>query len=112
MRKIVIGMDAGMAGTDAWEFYEVPDDVTDEELSDFAWQCGKDHAEMYGIYPCTNIPTKKLMKIQNLTATISKVGGKNTIQLNMMVILRPELLCGINTNGQYIFCKRSSFWPC
>ena len=51
MRKIVIGMDAGYAGTDAWEFYLVPDGVSDDELSDFAWQCGKDHAESYGIYP-------------------------------------------------------------
>ena len=51
MRKIVIGMDAGMAGTDSWEFYEVPHGVSDDELSQFAWQCGKDHAESYGIYP-------------------------------------------------------------
>jgi hypothetical protein len=51
MRKIVIGMHAGMAGTDDWEFYEVPDDVTDEELGDFAWQLAVQHAETYGIYP-------------------------------------------------------------
>lgn len=51
MRKIVIGMDAGIAGTDAWEFYEVPDHVTDNQLSEFAWERAKDHAEMYGIYP-------------------------------------------------------------
>ena len=51
MRKIVIGMHAGMAGTDAWEFYEFPDTVTDDELSSFAWQEGVHHAEAYGIYP-------------------------------------------------------------
>lgn len=51
MRKIVVGMDAGFAGTDAWEFYLVPDSVTDDELSDFAWQRGLNHAEMYGVYP-------------------------------------------------------------
>jgi hypothetical protein len=51
MRKIAIGMYAGCAGTDAWEFYEVPDDISDDELSEFAWQRGKDHAEAYGIYP-------------------------------------------------------------
>lgn len=51
MRKIVIGMDAGMAGTDAWEFWLVPESMTDEQLDQLAWQCGKDHAEMYGIYP-------------------------------------------------------------
>jgi hypothetical protein len=44
-------MDAGQVGTDAWEFYEVPDDVTEEELNDYAWQLGIQHAEMYGIYP-------------------------------------------------------------
>lgn len=51
MRKIVIGMDAGMAGTDSWSFWLVPESITDDELSDFAWQCAKEHAEMYGIYP-------------------------------------------------------------
>lgn len=51
MRKIVIGMDAGVAGTDGWEFYLVPVTLTDEELGDFAWERAKDHAEMYGIYP-------------------------------------------------------------
>lgn len=51
MRKIAIGMDAGMAGTDEWEFYLVPDSVTDDQLSEFAWERGKNHAEMYGIYP-------------------------------------------------------------
>jgi len=50
MRRIAIGMDAGCAGTDSWEFYEVPDGVTDEELTEFAWQRGLDHAESYGIY--------------------------------------------------------------
>ena len=51
MRKIVIGMDAGVAGTDAWEFYLVPVTVSERELADFAWERAKDHAEMYGIYP-------------------------------------------------------------
>ena len=44
-------MHAGMAGTYAWEFYIIPDEMTEKELRDFAWQCGKDHAESYGIYP-------------------------------------------------------------
>jgi hypothetical protein len=50
-RKIVVGMNAGFAGTDAYEFYIVPADITEEELQDFAWQRGVEHAEMYGIYP-------------------------------------------------------------
>jgi hypothetical protein len=50
-RKIVIGMHAGMAGTDNWEFWLVPESMTDDEVLDMAWQCAKDHAEMYGVYP-------------------------------------------------------------
>lgn len=51
MRKIVISGDAGQVGTDFWEFYEVPDDATDDELSQYAYERAKDNAEMYGIYP-------------------------------------------------------------
>ena len=51
MRKIVIGMHTGYCGMDSWEFYEVPDDVTDTELNDFAWDLAKQHAESFGIYP-------------------------------------------------------------
>lgn len=50
MRKIVISGSAGQCGTDFWEFYEVSEDATDEELSDLAWQCALANAEMYGIY--------------------------------------------------------------
>jgi len=49
-RKIAIGMNAGMAGTDDWEFWIVPATMTDTELCDFAWQRGLDHAESYGVY--------------------------------------------------------------
>jgi len=51
MRKIVICMDAGMAGTKAYEFWEFPDSVTTKELDTFAWEAGYQHADMYGIYP-------------------------------------------------------------
>jgi hypothetical protein len=51
MRKIVVCMNAGMAGTDEHEFWEFPDSVTEEELSAFACELAKVHAEMYGIYP-------------------------------------------------------------
>ena len=49
--KIIVSMDAGFAGTDAHEGYILSSDVTRQELEDFAWQRGVDHAEMYGIYP-------------------------------------------------------------
>lgn len=66
MRKIVVIMDAGFVGTDAYEAYTVPDDVSDEELSEFAWMRGKEHAESYGIYPrseyedCNDISEEEL----------------------------------------------------
>jgi hypothetical protein len=44
-------MSAGMAGTDAYEFWIVSTSMTETELGDFAWQCGVDHADSYGIYP-------------------------------------------------------------
>ena len=50
-RKIVIGLDAGMAGTDSYEFWEVPETATDDELYQLCWERAKNHAEMYGIYP-------------------------------------------------------------
>jgi hypothetical protein len=50
-RKIVISLDAGMAGTDSYEFWEVPETATDDELNELCWERAKDHAEMYGIYP-------------------------------------------------------------
>lgn len=56
MRKIVIQMNAGYAGTDSAEFVLVPNDMTDEELSDYAYQCGLAHAEMYGVYPEADRP--------------------------------------------------------
>lgn len=57
-------MDAGQAGTDAWEFYEVPDDVTDNQLSEFAWERAKDHAEMYGIYPTEHYTEEEIEEDQ------------------------------------------------
>jgi len=50
-RKIVIGMDAGFAGTDSYEFWEVAETATEDELNDLCWERAKNHAEMYGIYP-------------------------------------------------------------
>jgi hypothetical protein len=49
-RKIVIGLDAGMVGTDSYEFWEVPETATDDELYELCWERAKNHAEMYGIY--------------------------------------------------------------
>ena len=51
MRKIVLFLHTGYCGMDSWEFWEVPETTTEDELYDLAWQCAKDNAEMYGIYP-------------------------------------------------------------
>lgn len=51
MRKIVIGVHAGVVGTESWEFYEVSEHLTAEQLDALAWECAKNHAESYGIYP-------------------------------------------------------------
>jgi hypothetical protein len=49
--KIVIGMDAGMAGTDAMSPFVLRVDYSGDELGDIAWQMGLNHAENYGVYP-------------------------------------------------------------
>lgn len=49
--KIVIGMDAGMAGTDAMEAFVLRIDYSDEDLGGIAWDMGLDHAASYGVYP-------------------------------------------------------------
>ena len=50
-RKIVLFLHTGYCGMDAWEFWEVPNTATEDELSALAWERAKDNAEMYGLYP-------------------------------------------------------------
>lgn len=54
--KIVIGVDAGFAGTDSMTAYILSQDYNDNELSDIAWQEGLQHAESYGQYPRDSMP--------------------------------------------------------
>ena len=56
MRYIVFLLNAGMGGTDSAEFVEFDDDVTDDELSNEAWQCALEHASSYGVYPMEAMP--------------------------------------------------------
>lgn len=51
MRKIVIHCVTNQAGTDSWEFIEVEDSYTDEDLEKLADEVALTNAEMYGIYP-------------------------------------------------------------
>lgn len=55
MRYIVFLLDAGMAGTDSAEFVEFDDDITDDELSDEAWDRALEHASSYGVYPTSEM---------------------------------------------------------
>ncbi len=51
MRKMVLCLTAGFVGTHAHVFYLVPEDISDEDLEESAWQYAVEHAEAYGIYP-------------------------------------------------------------
>ena len=51
MRKIVLFLHTGYAGMDSYEFWEVPEDTTDDELEELCWERAKCNAESYGIYP-------------------------------------------------------------
>lgn len=51
MRKIVIHCETNTVGTDLWEFVEVEDDITDNQLDDLAYEYAVSNAESYGIYP-------------------------------------------------------------
>jgi hypothetical protein len=54
--KIVIGMNAGMCGTDQMNAHILSRDYTSEELENIAWQAGLDHAAMYSVYPTCDMP--------------------------------------------------------
>lgn len=54
--KIVIGMHAGQAGTDAMNAFILSRDVTTDQLDEVAWQEGLDHAASYSIYPSEDMP--------------------------------------------------------
>jgi len=56
MRYIVFLLNAGTVGTDSAEFVEFDNTVTDDELSEEAWERAQNHAEMYGIYPMSSMP--------------------------------------------------------
>lgn len=51
MRKIYFTYSTGFCGSDGAEVVEFPDNVTDEELNEYAWEGALSNAEMYGYYP-------------------------------------------------------------
>ncbi len=50
MRSMALCVDTSMSGTDDWQFFMVPDHVTQEELDDYGYDAACQHAESYGIY--------------------------------------------------------------
>ena len=50
-KKMVLHLDAGFAGISATEFWKIPVNISENDLSNLAWVCACNHAEMYGIYP-------------------------------------------------------------
>jgi hypothetical protein len=51
MKYYIIHMHTGYAGMDAHDVLEMPDDATEDEIADEAYEMAVGHAEMYGIYP-------------------------------------------------------------
>lgn len=49
--KIVIGVDAGFAGSDSMQAYVLTQDYTDDQLARIAWEDAVQWAESYGVYP-------------------------------------------------------------
>ena len=55
MRKIIFHLSTGYAGMDSTDNGTYPDDVTEAELNDDAWQMAVEHASSYGVYPETDL---------------------------------------------------------
>lgn len=51
MKKIVFFYGTGFAGTNTADLVEFPDDITDAELDQYAWEGAVQWAESYGVYP-------------------------------------------------------------
>jgi hypothetical protein len=51
MRKIVVHYHTGYCGSDGIDFYEVPEDTTDDQLYELAYEGAVEHAAQYGYYP-------------------------------------------------------------
>lgn len=51
MKKLIVKMNTGYAGMSAYDILIMPDDATEDEISEEAYYMAVQHAEMYGIYP-------------------------------------------------------------
>ena len=55
-KMLIVGMNAGMAGTDAHDILLAMPGDTEKDIGGEAWQMGLNHAEMYGVYPSHEEP--------------------------------------------------------
>lgn len=55
-RCIVFSLDVGFCGTDTHEFEVFPDNITEAELDNEAWERALAHADSYGVYPESQKP--------------------------------------------------------
>lgn len=51
MRKIVFHCQMSAVGTDSWEFWEVPDDFTCDQIEDLGQELANSNAETFGYSP-------------------------------------------------------------
>ncbi len=51
MKRVFFKLRTGYCGMDGAECIEFPDDVTEEELDDMAWELACENASTFGIYP-------------------------------------------------------------
>ena len=50
-RKIVLHLQTNSTGTDAWEFYTVPADLSNDDIENLVQERANENAETFGIYP-------------------------------------------------------------
>lgn len=55
-RKIVFFYETGYCGSDGCEMHEFPDNTSDDELNQYAYDGALSNAESYGYYPAGSMP--------------------------------------------------------
>jgi hypothetical protein len=67
MRKIIFHYETGSVGSEGIDFAVYPDDVSENELYDQAWEGAVQHAESYGIYPASDLEDCTDAELDELT---------------------------------------------
>jgi hypothetical protein len=67
MRRIIFHYHTGEVGSSGIDYAEHPDDVSDEDLNEEAWQSAIQHAESYGKYPAYELENCTDQELDELT---------------------------------------------